>query len=139
MSTRGTARPLRAGGMTGMRVHSLMLLAACLLLAAGFDSSHYKFMAPVRVHESGRLSVIPFNRTLYSRMRPDLADLRIVKDGEEIPYVIEALAGSVEERECHPAAINKSVVPDTGVQMTLDLARCKDELKHSRLRIASSE
>jgi Protein of unknown function (DUF3999) len=120
--------------MTGIRALNL-----ALLLAAGFDHSAWRFVAPVRVLESGRLCVIPFDRTLYSRMRPDLGDLRIVKDDEEIPYVIEALAGSVEERECRPAAINKAVVPGAGVQITLDLAKCKDEPKHSRLRIATAE
>jgi len=118
--------------MTGIRALSL-----ALLLAAGFDNSPWKYVAPVRVLESGRLCVIPFDRTLYSRMRPDLGDLRIVKDDDEIPYVIETMAGSVEERECHPAALNKAVVSGSGVQITLDLAKCKDEPKHSRLRIAT--
>jgi hypothetical protein len=122
-----------------MRALKLTLLAASLLLAAGFDISPWKYVAPVRVLESGRLCVIPFDRTRYSRMREDLADLRIVKDNDEIPYVIEAMAGSVEERECHPAAINKVVIPDTGVQITLDLVKCKDEPKHSRLRVATAE
>ena len=120
--------------MTGIRALSL-----ALLLAAGFDNSPWKYVAPVRVLESGRLCVIPFDRTLYSRMRPDLGDLRIVKDDDEIPYVIETMAGSVEERECHPAALNKAVVSGSGVQITLDLAKCKDEPKHSRLRIATGE
>jgi hypothetical protein len=62
-----------------------------------------------------------------------------VKDEDEIPYVIETMTGSVEERECHPAAINKAVIPGTGVQITLDLAKCPDESKHSRFRIATSE
>lgn len=114
-------------------------LSLALLLAAGFDNTPWKYVAPVRVPESGRLCVIPFNRTLYSRMREDLADLRIVKDNDELPYIIETMAGSVEERECRPAVLNKAVVPDTGVQITLDLAKCKDEPKHSRLRIATAE
>jgi hypothetical protein len=122
-----------------MRALNLTLLFASLLQAAGFDNSPWKYLAPVRVLESGRLCVIPFDRTLYSRMRPDLGDLRIVKDNDEIPYVIEAMAGSVEELECRPAVINKAVVPDTGVQITLDLAKCKDEPKHSRLRIVTGE
>jgi hypothetical protein len=120
--------------MTAIRVLNL-----ALLLAAGFDNSPWKYVAPVRVLESGRLCVIPFDRTLYSRMREDLADLRIVKDNDEIPYVIEAMAGSIEERECRPAVLNKAVVPDTGVQITLDLAKCPDGLKHSRFRVATGE
>jgi hypothetical protein len=115
------------------------VLLASLLQGAGFESAHWKFISPARVPESGRLCVIPFDRGLYTRMRQDRGDLRILKDGVEIPYVIETLAGSVEERECHPEAINKAVVPDTGVQVTLDLAKCKDGLKHSRFRISTSE
>jgi hypothetical protein len=81
---------------------SLSLLCASLLDAAGFDPSHWKFRTPVHVPESGRLCVIPFDRALYSRMRQDMADLRVVREAEEIPYLIESLAGSVEERECRP-------------------------------------
>ena len=122
-----------------MRVLKLSVLFAGLLQAAGFDTRPWKYVAPVRVPESGRLCVIPFDRTLYARMRQDLADLRIVKNDEEIPYAIETLAGSVEERECHAPVLNKAVIPDSGVQITLDLAKCNDELKHSRIRFATTE
>ena len=97
-----------------MRVLKLSVLFAGLLQAAGFDTRPWKYVAPVRVPESGRLCVIPFDRTLYARMRQDLADLRIVKNDEEIPYAIETLAGSVEERECHAPVLNKAVIPDSG-------------------------
>jgi Protein of unknown function (DUF3999) len=122
-----------------MRVLSVALLLATLLRGAGFDGTRWKYFEPLRVLEPRRLCVLPFDRGLYSRLRPDLGDLRIEQDGEEIPYAIEAMTGAVEERECHPAMINKAVVPDTGVQITLDLAKCQDELKHSRLRIATNE
>jgi hypothetical protein len=122
-----------------MRGLSLALLAATLLYGEPFDGTRWKYIAPLRVLEPGRLCVMPFDRTLYSHMRQDLGDLRIEKDGIEIPYVIETMAGAVEERECHPGMINKAVIPDTGVQFTLDLAKCEDELKHSRLRISTGE
>src|SRR5207247_7871739 len=94
MSTRGTAHRLRIGGMNAIparNLYCLGLLCASLLAGAGFEISQWKFHTPVRVPESGRLVVIPFDRTLYSRMRQDLGDLRIVRDGEEIPYVIEKI------------------------------------------------
>src|SRR4051812_29106832 len=104
MSIHGIARRSKPGGMPGIRARSagLGLLFLGLLAGAGFDGTHWKFRAPVRVLESGRLCVIPFDRTLYARMREDLGDLRIIKDGEEIPYIIETLAGSVQVRECRP-------------------------------------
>jgi hypothetical protein len=70
-------------------------------------------------------------------MRQDLGDLRIRKDGEEIPYVIETMSGSLQEHECRPEMIDKSVAPDAGLQITLDLAKCHEARKHSRLRIAT--
>src|SRR5213078_1331380 len=100
MSIHAIERPLRRGGMhetPAPRIAALGLLCLSLLPGAGFDGARWKFRAPVRVLESGRLCVIPFDRTLYARMREDLGDLRIIKDGEEIPYLIETLAGSVQE------------------------------------------
>jgi len=60
-----------------MPVRSLVLavIAAGLLLAAGFDSHGWKYRTPVRVLEPGRLCVIPIDRTLYARSAPDLVDL----------------------------------------------------------------
>jgi hypothetical protein len=117
----------------------LGLLWASLLPGAGFDSAHWKFRTPARVLESGRLATIPFDRALYARMRSDLADLRVIEGSEEIPYVIETLAGSVEERNCRAGILNKSVIPDTGVQVTLDLDKCKDLKQNSRITFATAE
>ncbi|HLJ82051.1 MAG TPA: hypothetical protein VKT52_11225, partial [Ktedonobacterales bacterium] len=66
-----------------MRVLSLALLAAALAAGAGFDSTRWKYVEPLRVLEPRRLCVLPFDRGLYSRLRPDLGDLRIEQDGEE--------------------------------------------------------
>jgi hypothetical protein len=126
-------RPRHAGRNAGY----LLLLFASLLMGDGFDSSGWQFVLPVRVAEAGRMCTIPFERPLYSRMRHDLGDLRILKDGEQIPYVIETMSGSLEESECRPAILNQSAAPDAGVQITLDLARCSAEPRHSRLRIAT--
>jgi hypothetical protein len=115
------------------------LLAASVLLAIAFDTAPWRYRAAVRVLERGRLCVLPIERTLYVRMRQDLADLRIVREGQEIPYVIETVAGALEEHECRPEVMNQSAIPDTGVQVTLDLAKCKGDPKHSRLRLTTAE
>jgi hypothetical protein len=136
-----TKRPTRASAADrGVRpTVCLLLLCASLLSGAAFDASHWKYHLPVRVPESGRLCVIPFDRQLYSRMRLDLGDLRVVKDSEEIPYIIETLAGSVEQQECRAETLNKSVIPHTGVQITLDLDKCKDLKQHSRIAFTTGE
>jgi hypothetical protein len=65
--------------MIATRARNLTFLFANLLHGAAFDSSHWRFVAPVRVPESGRLCVVPLDRALYSRLRQDLGDLRIVE------------------------------------------------------------
>lgn len=123
--------------MSAIRVLSVAFAAAALLAAAEFERSKWQFIVPVRVPESGRLCVIAFDRPLYSRMREDLGDLRIRKDGEEVPYAIETRSGALEERQCRPETIDKSVTRDGNLQMTLDLATCRQAPRHSRIRIAT--
>src|SRR5260370_29379892 len=106
MCTRGIAHPSRTGGRTAMRVLSLTMLLAALLAGAGFDDTRWKYFAPLRVLEPRRLCVLPFDRRLDSLLRPDFGDLRIEQAGEELPYVIAAMTGSVREREWHPAPIS---------------------------------
>ncbi len=125
--------------MNGARAGSLAIFSVGLLFAAGFDGSKWRFVSRVMVPEPERLAVVPFDRELYERMRPDLADLRIIEAGAEAPYIIETASGSVEQTECDAEMLNKALVPREGVQLTLDLASCKDQPRHSRLRIATKE
>src|SRR4051812_33569547 len=102
MYIRATACRSRIGGMIGMRARKIAgagVMLASLAAGQGLDTSRWMYRTPVQVLEQGRLAVIPIDRTLYSRMRPDLADLRVVKDGDEVPYLIETRTGSVEQRE----------------------------------------
>src|SRR5436190_11503406 len=133
MSTRGIARRSRIGGVTAipaLRLAVAVAFSAALLPGAPFDTAPWKYRAPVQAPEPGRICVIPLDRTLYSRMRQDLADLRIVKAGEEAPYVIDTMTGSLEERECRPDLVNRSAAARSGVQVTLDLARCRPTASH---------
>src|SRR5690242_20438736 len=100
MSTRAIARRLKAGGMTATRARSLCataVIGAGLLRAAPFDITPWKYRAPVRMSERGQLAAIPIDKTLYSKMRPDLADLRVVRDRDEVPYLIQTMTDSLDQ------------------------------------------
>jgi hypothetical protein len=74
--------------MNATPVRKLVLasgLTAAALWALLFDTAPWKYRTAVRVHERGRLCVLPIDRTIYARTRPDLAELRIVREGQEIP------------------------------------------------------
>jgi hypothetical protein len=118
-----------------MRRAVLSLLCFGALLRAESKPARWQFRREMTVLQAQQNCVVPLDRTVYEDARSDLADLRVVRDGQEIPYVIETLTGSLEQAELRPEILDRSVVPGAGLELTLDLGRAA---KHNRLRIATS-
>jgi hypothetical protein len=114
----------------------LSLLCFGALLHADFKAPHWKLLRKVAASAPGQVCVVPLDRAVYASSRADLADIRVARDGAEVPYVIETRTGSVEETELRPAILDHSVVPGVGLELTLDLGRTA---RHNRLRIATEE
>jgi hypothetical protein len=114
----------------------LSFLCFAALARADFDPAHWQFRRMATAGEAQQVSVLPLDRTVYEGARTDLADLRLVEDGREVSYVVESLAGSVEQTELRPQILDCSVVPGAGLELTLDLGRAA---RHNRLRIATGE
>jgi hypothetical protein len=106
------------------------------LARADFDPAHWQFLRTATVAQAEQVSILPLDRPVYEGARPDLADLRLVRDGREVPYVLETLAGAVEKTELRAEILDRSVVPAAGLELTLDLGR---EARHNRLRIATGQ
>ncbi len=111
-------------------------LLAAAALAAVFDPSQYQYRIPLRIHEPDRFSVVRIDRTMYARCRLDLGDLRIARNGLEVPYTIEKHSGGVQVREQPARLINQAVVPGQGLEVALDLG---EGGRHSRVRIDTGE
>ena len=115
----------------------LSVLLFSLPVIQGLDTTRWQFQSSVQAPSgSAGIATVKLTREIYVQSRADLADLRVVSGGEEIPYLIDARRGSVEFREIAPAVINQSVVPMRGLQLTLDLGA---HFKHSRVRLATTE
>jgi hypothetical protein len=112
----------------------LSLLCFCALLRADFKPERWKSFRTAAAVPG--VCVLALDRTVYANARPDLADLRVVRGGREVPYVIETRTGSSEDTELRPETLDQSVVPREGLQLTLDLGRTA---RHNRLRIATAE
>ncbi|MGH9718874.1 MAG: DUF3999 family protein [Bryobacteraceae bacterium] len=115
---------------------AILLLPAPGVLAAEFDPKVWQFRRTLRVHEPDRVSVIRIDRDMYERTRSDLGDIRVAREGMEVPYVIETSQGSLEERETESRILSRSVVSGPGLQVTLDLQR---NSPHNRLQFVTSE
>ena len=106
-------------------------------LAAGLDTTRWQYQAPIQFSQRSKgIASARFTRDIYVHSRPDLADLRVVRGGEEVPYLIEARRGATENSEFEPVVLDRSVVPARGLQLTLDLGA---HPKHTRVRITTGE
>jgi len=115
----------------------LSVLLFSLPVLQALDTAHWQFQSAMQAPSGfAGIAAVKLTREIYVQSRADLADLRVVSGGEEIPYLIDARRGSVEFREIAPAVINQSVAPGRGLQLTLDLGA---HFKHSRVRLATSE
>jgi hypothetical protein len=117
-----------------MRIAVLSLVFFAGLSRADFDPARWQFLRGLTAVKPDQVCALPLDRTIYAGAQADLADLRVVRDGREIPYVIQPLAGRMEQKELRPEILDRSVVPGSGLQLTLDLGK---PAKHNRLRIAT--
>ncbi len=113
-------------------VVSLLWLAA--LAQASFDPAHWKYRRPLGACPAGEVCTATLDRTIYAGSATDLRDLRVVRNGQEVPYIVETRASASEEREMQPEILDRSVVPGEGLQFTLDAGKAA---KHNRLRIST--
>jgi hypothetical protein len=123
-----------------IRLFNLLLFPA-LASALDMDTSRWQYQAPIGVPTGAPpgsigIAAARLTRDIYVRSQPNLSDLRVTHDGDEIPYLIETRRGVVEDAEVEPAVLDKSVVPGNGLQLTLDLGHPS---RHSRLRISTPE
>ena len=117
-----------------IRPLSLVLLPA---LAAALDTSRWLYQASIDTPPgSSGIVAARITRDIYVRSQPSLADLRVTRDGDEVPYLLETRSGRVEDVEVEPVVLDKSVAPGRGLRLTLDLGH---HSRHSRLRISTGE
>jgi Protein of unknown function (DUF3999) len=115
---------------------ALSLFAAASLLRADFDPQHWQTRTPVVVKQPAPVSAIVIDPAVYRVSRARLRDLRIVRAGAEVPYRVEVLSARHEQIEFQPAILNKTAVPNAGVQAVLDL---NGHPAHNRLRITTTQ
>jgi len=119
-----------------MSRYVLSLLGFVVLLRADFEPARWRYLRALAVGQPEQVCVLTLDRAIYAGSQTDLADLRVVRNGREIPYVTETLAGSVQQSESGPEILDRTVVPGAGLQLTMDLGR---SARHNRLRISTGQ
>jgi hypothetical protein len=106
-----------------------------LLLIGDFDAHNWRFQRAIKTQPKADISAVVPDATLYRQSLARLNDIRIVRSGVEIPYVIRVLSGKREEIELPATILNKSAAPGTGVSAVIDLL---GQVSHNRIRIGTS-
>jgi len=115
-------------------VFSGLIFAGVVL--ADFDIQQWMFRVPVTVAPGSAVSEFVVTPEAYRYSAARLSDLRIVREGSEVPYVIQQLNGDLRLDEHSVEIVNKEFRNGTGVQAVLDL---KGHAEHNRLRIVTLE
>jgi len=109
-------------------------LAICALLVADFSVDGWRYQRALTVSQRAPISEFQVDAALYRNSGAGLDDLRILRDGSEVPYLILTLNAARQTLERPAVIINKTWLPGTGVQAVIDLA---GHGEHNRLRIAT--
>jgi hypothetical protein len=111
----------------------LSLLISTAIADADFDPVHWQFRRSIHIGIPSPVASFVVDRTLYQGSRAELADLRIVRDQSETPYVVrgtEALDDYViapttsEEASTHTTFLTIDIgfqgLPHNRVQLVVD-------------------
>ena len=108
----------------------LSLFAASAIARADFDPARWQFRRNIAIAKPAPVASFTVDRSLYQGSRAQLADLRIVHDQKETPYIIRELEVT-DETPLVPA-----ISQETNTHTTLVLADTGFEgLPHDRVQL----
>jgi hypothetical protein len=91
----------------------LSLLMAGAVARADFDPARWQFRRSISITKPSPVASFVIDRSLYQGSRAELADLRIVRDQVETPYIIDEL----EDRDEFP--MSPAISQETNTRTTL--------------------
>ena len=98
----------------------MILLFAMLASSAPLDLSAWKYRKRIPLTPGDGLAVVKLDREVYFHARESLADVRVIHEGDEVPWVMHfPMTERVNERHAPPILTDKGVVEGRGVQFTL--------------------
>ncbi|MEO7144875.1 MAG: DUF3999 family protein [Bryobacteraceae bacterium] len=109
--------------------------AFAVIASAAFLPSAWKFRSPLSVDAKQSIASVRLDSAVYRGARADLADLRVLHNGQEAPYILQQLSGKIERRQIAAEVLDKSVGAG-GLGLTLDVGAA---IPHNRVRIATAK
>jgi hypothetical protein len=111
--------------------HLLSALVLSGITYAAFQPDLWAYRRPVQTSHSA-LNVLPVDAIVYRTSKAELKDLRLLRSGNEVPYVVRTLSGGREEQRFTPRITDRMAIPGLGTQAVLEMG---DAAPHNRLTI----
>lgn len=105
------------------------------VLYAAFNPGVWAFRREVKAVPAP-FDVLSLDADVYRTSKARLDDLRLIRSGNEVPYVRRRLTGSRQEKIVRPLLTDRVAIPGLGVQAILDMGGGRP---HNRLRIETNK
>jgi hypothetical protein len=112
----------------------LLIFAAVGVTAAPMDLSDWKYRKKILLTPGDGLAVVKIDREVYGAIGNRFGSLRVVRDGEELPYVFDTPSEHEQPFVGVIKIFNRSLVPGVGIQFSL---RTETWSKHNRVRLGT--
>jgi hypothetical protein len=105
------------------RASSVLLIIAVLASAAPLDLSAWKYRKKIPVTPGDGLAVVKLDREVYTGSSSWSADLLVIRDGQEVPFLLNTPETQQGPATSDVRILNESIVPGTGLQFMIHLKR----------------
>jgi Protein of unknown function (DUF3999) len=113
-----------------MRATRILVIFAVLANAAPLDLSAWKYRKRIPVTAGAGVAIVNLDRDVFVAGEPDGHDVRVIRDGIEVPYEEEVLGQEEDHGLVLARIFDLSVVDGPAVQFTVDAGRTPHNTLH---------
>jgi hypothetical protein len=105
------------------------------IIYAAVQTDQWAFRRQVKPTQAA-FDVLSLDAVVYETSKAQLKDLRLLRSGTEIPYVLRTLSGGREVKRFSPRITDRIAIPGVGTQAVLEIS---ESAAHNRLTIETDQ
>jgi Protein of unknown function (DUF3999) len=102
---------------------------------AALQTDQWAFRRQVKTSQAA-FDVLALDAIVYQASKAQLNDLRLLRSGTEVPYVLRTLSGGRELKRFSPRITDRIAIPGVGTQAVLEI---RESAAHNRLTIETDQ
>jgi hypothetical protein len=118
------------------RASKFLLIFGVIASAAPLDLSAWKYRKRIPLTPGDALTVVKLDREVYIRSSNSVADLVVIRDGQEVPFILTTREAQAAPDRGPERLLDESVVLDAGLQFMIHL---KPPTEHNSILLQTDE